>query len=207
MTPETLLTFALASFLLSLAPGPDNLFVLMQSALHGARSGLLITLGLCTGLVVHTSLVAAGIAGIFLVNALAFTVLKFCGAAYLLYLAAGAWRAGDVVLQTGAPVPQDALALYRRGILMNLSNPKVAIFFLAFLPQFTRIEEGNIPFQIMILGAVFMVIAWLTFSSVALLSARLSGWLRERPPVLARMQKVAAGVFALLALRLALSSR
>lgn len=206
MPAETLLTFALASLLLSLAPGPDNVFVLMQSALYGSRSGLWVTLGLCTGLVVHTALVAAGVASIFLVNALAFSVLKYCGAAYLLYLAVQAWNAGRVTLESGSNLALSAWALYRRGILMNLSNPKVALFFLAFLPQFTNPEVGSISSQIMILGMIFIAVAWCTFSALALVAARLSAWLRERPPVLAGLQRVAAAVFALLALRLATAS-
>lgn len=206
MPAETLLTFALASFLLSLAPGPDNIFVLMQSALYGSRSGLWVTLGLCTGLVVHTALVAAGVASLLLVNALAFTVLKFCGAAYLLYLAVQAWNAGRITLESGTNLVQSAGALYRRGIFMNLSNPKVALFFLAFLPQFTVPDHGNITHQIMVLGLIFMIVAWSTFSVLALVAARLSAWLRERPPVLSGLQRVAAGIFALLALRLAVAS-
>lgn len=207
MTPETLLTFALASFLLSLAPGPDNLFVLMQSALHGARSGLLITLGLCTGLVVHTSLVAAGIAGIFLVNALAFTVLKFCGAAYLLYLAVGAWRAGTVVLQTGAPVPQDALALYRRGILMNLSNPKVAIFFLAFLPQFIAPGDLSPTGQLISLSLVFMLMTLAVFVLYALLAGGARRALSAMPQAIRWVQRSFALLFGGLAVELAFSRR
>lgn len=206
MALETLITFAFASFLLSLAPGPDNLFVLMQSALHGTRSGLWITLGLCTGLMVHTALVAAGVAGIFLVNPLAFSILKYVGAAYLIYLAIHAWRAGNLVLQSGTQVGQKAAALYGRGIVMNLSNPKVAIFFLAFLPQFVSPQSKDIPREIMLLGAIFIAVAWLSFSLVALLAGRLSSWVRDRPGVLGHLQRVAAVVFGLLALRLAVSS-
>ncbi len=87
MSAEALITFTIASALLSLAPGPDNIFVLMQSALYGRKSGVFITLGLCTGLLVHTTAVALGLAAIFMVSLTAFTVLKLAGAAYLLYLA------------------------------------------------------------------------------------------------------------------------
>lgn len=207
MTLETLITFTLASTLLSLAPGPDNIFVLMQSALHGARAGLLVTLGLCTGLIVHTSLVAAGVAAIFLVNDLAFMLLKFAGAAYLIYLAIGAWRAGTSALPADQVPQQSALHLYRRGIIMNLSNPKVAIFFLAFLPQFARPEAGNIAMQIMVLGAVFILIALLVFGTVALLSGRLAAAFKRSTTVQGLLNRAAALVFAGLALRLAFASR
>jgi len=207
MSTETLLTFMLASTLLSLAPGPDNIFVLMQSALHGARAGLLVTLGLCTGLIVHTALVAAGVAAIVLVNDLAFTVLKLAGAGYLVYLAIGAWRAGTSALPAENVPVQSALYLYRRGIVMNLTNPKVAIFFLAFLPQFASPEDGKLAIQIIVLGLVFIAIALLVFGAVALLSGSLAAMFKRSTAVQRLLNRAAALVFAGLALRLALASR
>lgn len=207
MTPETLITFTLASTLLSLAPGPDNIFVLMQSALHGARAGLLVTLGLCTGLIVHTMLVAAGVAAIFLVNDAAFTLLKLTGAAYLVYLAISAWRAGASAMPGGELPRQSTWQLYRRGIIMNLSNPKVAIFFLAFLPQFAAPESGNIARQIMALGAIFILIALLVFGAVAVLSGHLADAFKRSSTVQGLLNRAAALVFAGLALRLAFTSR
>jgi threonine/homoserine/homoserine lactone efflux protein len=207
MPVETLLTFALASALLSLAPGPDNLFVLMQSAQHGARAGLWVTLGLCTGLMGHTALVAGGVAAIFLVNALAFTVLKLAGAAYLLTLAVGAWKAGMSALPKEKSVVLPALRLYRRGIVMNLANPKVAIFFLAFLPQFTTPANGNIAIQIILLGLIFMVLTLAVFGSVALLAGRLAGVFNRSGRVQQALNRLSALVFAGLAIRLALASR
>lgn len=207
MPTEALITFVLASTVLALVPGPDNLFVLMQSALHGRRAGLLVTLGLCSGLVVHTTAVALGVAAIFLVNSLAFALLKFCGAAYLLFLAYKAWQAGSSELSATPAPPLSSWALYRRGVIMNISNPKVAIFFLAFLPQFVRAESENIPFEIMVLGLLFILVTGVIFGSVALLSGWLAGWLRSNPRAEARMQRITALVFAGLALRLALTTR
>jgi threonine/homoserine/homoserine lactone efflux protein len=207
MSIETLLTFTLASTLLSLAPGPDNIFVLMQSALHGARAGLLVTLGLCTGLIVHTTLVAAGVAAIFLVNDLAFTLLKLLGAGYLIYLAIGAWRAGASALSANGAPPQSALQLYRRGVVMNLTNPKVAIFFLAFLPQFVSPASGEIAFQIMILGVIFILVALLVFGTVALLSGRLAAAFKRSGKIQRLLNRSAALIFTGLALRLAMASR
>jgi threonine/homoserine/homoserine lactone efflux protein len=207
MSLETLLTFTLASTLLSLAPGPDNIFVLMQSALHGARAGLLVTLGLCTGLVVHTTLVAAGVAAIFVVNDLAFTLLKLAGAGYLLYLAIGAWKAGANALPTENVPAQTSAQLYRRGIIMNLGNPKVAIFFLAFLPQFASPDAGNIAIQIIMLGLIFIAVALFVFGTVALLSGSLTSAFKSSAQVQRLLTRAAAVVFAGLALRLALASR
>lgn len=133
---ETLLTFFMASVLLALAPGPDNIFVLTQSSLYGKRSGLSVMLGLCTGLVFHSFAVALGVAVIFEQSALAFSVLKLAGAGYLLYLAWLAFRASATEIQGKGNGEIRLLKLYGRGIIMNITNPKVSIFFLAFLPQF-----------------------------------------------------------------------
>ena len=130
LSPEVLLTFFAASLLLGIAPGPDNIFVLTQSAVSGVRAGLVTTLGLVTGLCVHTTAVALGVAAIFQTSPLAFTILKCAGAAYLLYLAWMSFRAGALLAHTpggGAAFPGYA-ALYRRGIVMNVTNPKVTLF-------------------------------------------------------------------------------
>lgn len=192
----------LASTLLAIVPGPDNVFVLMQSALHGRRAGLLVTLGLCSGLVVHTTAVALGVAAIFLVNNLAFTLLKYCGAGYLLFLAYKAWQAGSSGLSATSAPALSSWALYQRGVIMNISNPKVAIFFLAFLPQFVAADSESITFEIMLLGFFFILVTAVVFGSVALLSGWLAGWLKSNPRAEARMQRVTALVFAGLALRL-----
>src|SRR4051812_14443712 len=133
---DVLLLFVAASAALSVAPGPDNILVLTQSAIHGRKAGMSVTLGLCTGLLVHIAAVALGVAAIFKTSAMAFTVLKGVGAAYLLYLAWQAFRAGKTKVATSNEKPIGGKSLYARGILMNVTNPKVAIFFLAFLPQF-----------------------------------------------------------------------
>jgi len=207
MNTELLAPFVLASTLLSLAPGPDNIFVLLQSALHGRKAGLLITLGLCTGLVVHTTLVALGVAALVMVSATAFLVLKLLGAAYLVYLAAGALRASASTLSGTRAPALSSRQLYLRGILMNLSNPKVAIFFLAFLPQFARPEAGSMTTQLLVLGAVFIVVALVVFSLVALLAGLLATWLQQSGRALLVLNRVAALVFLGLAARLAFSTR
>lgn len=113
--PETLLTFFIASLLLALAPGPDNLFVLTQAALRGRSAGLAVTMGLCTGLLGHTSAVALGLAALFAASALAFTLLKPCGAAYLLWLAWQAWRASSTTALSATEDRLSGWQLYRRG--------------------------------------------------------------------------------------------
>jgi threonine/homoserine/homoserine lactone efflux protein len=199
--------FFAVSVLLALAPGPDNVFVLIQSALRGPGAGLRVVLGLCTGLLVHTAAVAAGLAALFAASATAFTVVKWFGAGYLVWLAWQALRAP--VLDPGAPqaAPADGWAMYRRGIVMNLSNPKVAIFFLAFLPQFTDPARGAIWPQVSALGALFIVATLLVFGGIAWFAGSLGQRLRRSPRVQHALNRIAGGVFLLLALRLAVAER
>ncbi|MEX2365099.1 MAG: LysE family translocator [Pseudohongiellaceae bacterium] len=205
MSAETLLTFLVASTLLSLSPGPDNLFVLTQSALHGRRAGILITLGLCTGLLLHTMAVALGVAAIFLASAAAFTVLKLTGAAYLLYLAWLAFRAAGARLDLHGSSTLTGMALYRRGIIMNITNPKVAIFFLAFLPQFASPAHGAMTRQLILLGLLFIVVALVVFSLLACLAGVLAHWFQNSPKSQLIMNRIAGVVFVALAVRLATS--
>ena len=151
---ETLTVFIAAAVALGFAPGPDNIFVLTQSALYGRKAGIVVTLGLCTGLLVHTAAVAFGVAVLFQTSELAFTALKLIGAAYLLYLAWGAFRAGKSNLETGETEAKGVRLthLYLRGIIMNITNPKVAIFFLAFLPQFADPSRGSLTLQLLLVG-------------------------------------------------------
>lgn len=207
-TPETLWTVLAASLLLAVTPGPDNLFVLTQAALRGAGAGLMVVLGLCTGLIVHTTLVAVGAAAVFQASALAFAMLKMVGAAYLLYLAWGAWRAGASSLQAEADAQRAGpAAMYRRGIVMNVTNPKVSLFFLAFLPQFADAERGSVGGQIVVFGLVFQFATLLVFGGVALAAGRLGAWLQARPGAQVVMNRLAAIVFVGLAGRLLAASR
>lgn len=204
--PDALSAFVVASVLLGLAPGPDNLFVLTQSALYGRGAGVLITLGLCTGLLVHTAAVALGVAAVLKTVPAAFTVLKVLGACYLLYLAWQALRAQVVSMEGGVSSTLTGARLYRRGILMNLSNPKVALFFLAFLPQFVEAEQGSAAVQILMLGAVFIGVTLVVFGGVAVLAGTLAQALTRSARAQLYLNRVAGLVLAGLALKLVISS-
>lgn len=204
---STLALFSSASILLALAPGPDNIFVLTQSAIKGKLVGIVVTLGLCTGLIVHTSAVALGVAAIFQASALAFNLLKFAGAAYLLYLAWGAFRAGASTLPNEASREDGLRRFYLRGIIMNVTNPKVSIFFLAFLPQFTKPEHGNLPLQLVVLGGIFILSTLLVFGAISLLAGVLGQQLRRSERAQKILNKTAGAIFAGLALKLATASR
>lgn len=200
---ETAATFFAASVLLAIAPGPDNIFVLTQSALHGKRPGIAVTVGLCTGLIVHSSAVALGVAVIFQTSAIAFSVLKIVGAGYLLYLAWLAFRAPAEEIRGGNNGEFHLWKLYRRGIIMNITNPKVSIFFLAFLPQFADPSKGPIAFQILMLGGLFIIATLLVFGSIAFLAGSLGQWLNRSDRAQKILNRVAGTVFAGLALKLA----
>jgi len=201
---DALVPFAAASVLLDLAPGPDNVFVLTQSAAYGRRAGLMVTLGLCTGLVVHTSLVAFGVAALIQANPGAFRVLKAVGALYLLYLAWGAFRTSAAGLPGDGTPGLTPWRYYRRGIIMNVTNPKVSVFFLAFLPQFADPARGPLAPQIFVLGGVFIVLVVIVFGSIALLAGTLGDWLRRSVRVQLGLNRVVGVVFVGLALRLLL---
>lgn len=203
MPLHTLASFFAASVLLGMAPGPDNIFVLTQSALRGRAAGLLVTLGLCTGLLVHTSAVALGVAAIFQASATAFAALKLAGAAYLLYLAWQAFRASAGGVRLADTPALGPWQLYRRGIVMNVTNPKVSIFFLAFLPQFVDPAGAGVRAQLFLLGGVFIVATLLVFGVIALLAGSLGGWLLRSPRAERIMNWVAGTVFAALAIKLA----
>ena len=204
---ETLPLFFAASLALALAPGPDNIFVLTQAALHGRTAGLMVTLGLCTGLLVHTAAVSLGVAALFRTSALAFNALKIIGAGYLLYLAWKAFRAGKADMDGGADRVKNRRALYGRGVVMNITNPKVGIFFLAFLPQFADPARGPLGPQMVVLGAAFICATALVFGAVAWTAGFLGQRLKRSERAQAAMNRVAGAVFVGLALRLAAAER
>ncbi len=207
LSAETISTFFFASTLLAIAPGPDNVFVLTQSALHGKLSGIVVMFGLCTGLLVHTGAVAFGVAVVFQASAFAFTFLKIAGACYLLYLAWLTIRATPEQICINGEQKKSLVALYRRGIIMNVTNPKVSIFFLAFLPQFADPQQGPISLQMVALGGIFIVSTILVFGAVALIGGTLGEWLNRSTLAQQIMNWVAGTVFVGLALKLVTSER
>lgn len=206
MLPFELLTaFFMMAILLGLSPGPDNIFVLTQSAVSGRRAGIAVTFGLLTGIFFHTVAVAFGIAVIFQTSPFAFTALKIFGVGYLLYLAWGAFQAGDAKIRGKDLSNLSSFKLYRRGILMNISNPKIAIFFLAFLPQFADPELGSVPLQILLLGSIFNFATLLVFISICFLAGSIGDFLKSSHKAQSILNKIAGTVFVGLAIKLALT--
>ena len=200
---EILIAFFSASLLLALVPGPDNIFVLTQSIFQGKKSGLVIMLGLCTGLIFHTLAVTFGVAVIFQTSVIAFTILKIVGAMYLLYLAWQIFNAPtEKIDNKNNSISIDYKKLYYRGIIMNITNPKVSIFFLAFLPQFTNPALGTVSLQMLFLGALFIIATILIFGSIALLSGSLSKVFNKSEKSQKFLNKLASFVFLGLAIKL-----
>jgi threonine/homoserine/homoserine lactone efflux protein len=207
ITYQTALTFFAVAVVLSLTPGPDNIFVLLQSAMRGPKAGMLIVLGLCSGLLVHTTAVALGLSALFAASAVAFTVLKLVGAAYLLYLAWQAFRAPTGIKQTTSRETMGARQTYLRGVIMNVTNPKVAIFFLAFLPQFAHPENGSMTIQMLLLGGIFIVATLIVFSAIAYFSGAFGTLLIRSARAQRWLNWLAGTVFVGLAVKLATAQR
>ena len=204
MTTSLFLTFLGASMAITIAPGPDNLFVITQGIARGRRAAIITALGMCSGISIHTLAAALGISAIFATSSLAFAVVKYAGAAYLLYLAWMTLRHSAAV-RLGPADERPALDLFKRGFIMNVLNPKVALFFLAFLPQFVNPANGHVPTQMLLLGGLFMLQAVLIFSALGYFSGSIGGYLVARPRLARYLDALTAGVFTALALRLALA--
>ena len=174
--------FFLIALALDLAPGPDILFVFAQSLAHGSLAGVYVTFGLCTGICLHVTLAAFG-AGTFLNrHPRAYKAVTLCGAFYLACLGWGALQgAGVVAVDGAAPPPLPPVRLYLRGIVMNVSNPKVILFFLSFLPQFMRPERGHLVRQFLTLGGVFIFATLQVFNVVALCGGAIAGIFAQYP--------------------------
>ena len=180
--PDQLIPFLTAAILLTIAPGPDIIYVLVQSMVNGKKDGILTAAGLVSGILIHTSLVAFGVSALIRQSDTLFLIIKIFGACYLLFIAYKVYKGGDQVAISAEAVPKKRnFALYSQGFIMNVLNPKVTIFFLAFFPGFLWEPEGNTLYQFYILGFLFMIQAFVIFSVVALLSGKISKYLNRHP--------------------------
>ena len=172
---EILLSFILAVSILAISPGPDNIFVLMQSVVHGKKYGLATIIGLMTGCIVHTTFVAVGISTIIKENNSIFLTIKIFGAVYLLYLAYKVITGGsEISMSTEKIDKKTPFQLFKIGFIMNVLNPKVTLFFLALFPGFLFSEILPISLQFYILGALFILVSFVVFSLIAILGGTIS---------------------------------
>jgi threonine/homoserine/homoserine lactone efflux protein len=172
---EILSAFILATSALAISPGPDNIFVLTQSIANGTKYGLSTTAGLISGCIVHTTLLAFGVSALIKENDQIFFIIKLFGALYLFFLAYKVYRTKAHIAIYNADMPKKSLGqLYRQGFTMNVLNPKVTIFFLAFFPGFLFSEDLNTVIQFYVLGLLFMIVTFFIFSTIALLSGAIA---------------------------------
>lgn len=177
---ETLLSFSLATAALAISPGPDNIFVLTQSIVHGKKYGLATVFGLITGCIIHTTLVAFGVSAIIKQNENIFLGIKVFGALYLLYLAFQVFKSdAEIFLSEENVDKKSTTQLYKQGFIMNVLNPKVSIFFLAFFPQFLFSETLSNVIQFYVLGGIFMLVSLLIFCAIAILSGTVSNYIKK----------------------------
>ncbi len=180
MQPETIIAFITASALLTLMPGPDNIYVLVQSITNGKKFGIVTALGLATGIIIHTSLIAFGVSEILKKSESLFFTIKLLGAFYLFYLAFKVYKSSaKIELEKSNVSDKNLFSLYKQGFVMNVLNPKVTIFFLAFFPGFVDNSLGNVKQQIFILGFIFMILTIIIFSTIALLASKMTSFLRD----------------------------
>ena len=177
MITETLISFALATSALAISPGPDNIYVLVQSITNGKAYGLATVCGLITGCIVHTTLLAFGVSAIIKANEELFFGIKVLGALYLLYLAYKVFKSDSQLDFDSETAPKKSLkALFVQGFFMNVLNPKVTIFFLAFFPGFLFSKTMSTIAQFYILGGIFMLVSFIIFSAIALLAGEIKSY-------------------------------
>jgi threonine/homoserine/homoserine lactone efflux protein len=201
------LLFVVASLVLIATPGQDMVLVMSRSIAQGAAAGTATAAGVSVGLVGHTVLATLGLGAILRASDWLFVALKLAGAAYLIYLGIGLLRAkaAELVLQ---PSSKRSLArLFLDGALSNLSNPKIAIFYFAFLPQFVSPQAAHPTLSVFALGLLFAALTFMVKGPVGLFAGLLSGWLRSRPKVLTGLYRSSGAVLVGLGVRLALERR
>ena len=208
-TSETLLAFLAVSALITLTPGPDNLMVMSQSLSRGRAAGLGLALGCALGCLTHTLWATLGVSAVVASSPALFTALKFAGSAYLLWLAVDALRGGyGTRASDGAYLPRLAWWRYLlRGFVANALNPKVALFFLAFMPQFVHADVGSATLQMVVLGMVFVAQTVVIFALFALAADRIGRVLARHAGVGRWLDRLTATLFIGLAARLALESQ
>ena len=196
--------FIVASALLAIAPGPDVIYVLTRGIAQGTRAGLAAALGFASGCVFHTVLAAVGIAALIRSSPVAFDVVRYAGAAYLIWIGIQALRHRSSFSIEAQHDKRALGTIYRQSVIGNMLNPKVTLFFLAFLPQFVNASAGHVGWQMALLGVVFMGVTVVVFGAVAIFSGWIGGWVRRKPAIGTRLNVFAGVTFIALGIRVAL---
>ena len=203
LAPEQFAGFLAAAVLVTLSPGPDNLMVLSIGAARGRLQGMAFGLGCAMGCISHTVLSAVGVSALIAASPLAFTVLKVAGGLYLVRLGWLALKSrGSTSIDAAAGRPESAMQLFWRGVVANAINPKVVVFFLAFLPQFVVAARGDAPWQILQLGLSFTLQAALIFGTLGWFAGQVGAWLKRHGSAGLWLDRVAGLIFIGLGVRL-----
>ena len=205
--PGRFVLFVAASWALIVAPGPDMLYVITRGMSHGRQAGILSALGVIVGILVHTTAAALGLSVILQTSALAFLAVKFAGAFYLLYLGIRTWFDESTFQVHAVSSAANPGALFGQGVLSNVLNPKVAIFFLAFLPQFVDRQNGNVAAQMVALGMIFAFFGLCFLVTVGVSAGAIGKWLTHRPHYTDLLRRLASSILVILGIRLALTER
>jgi len=198
---ETLLSFALATSILALSPGPDNIFVLTQSLVNGRKFGLATVFGLISGCLIHTTLLAFGVSVVIKESEKLFFAIKFFGAIYLLYLAYKVYKSdANIILSNKNVVKKTTSQLFKQGFIMNVLNPKVSIFFLAFFPGFLYSDDSSTVIQFYVLGLLFMLVSLIIFSTIAFLAGSISDQIQKNKNIGIYLKWIQVLVFVVIAI-------
>lgn len=209
--------FLIAALLLNISPGPDMAYIVGQTAVHGRKIGLFSSLGVISGAFVHVLAATFGLSAILATSALAFAIVKWIGVAYLVWLGIGALRSSFAKSEPAAhsdepaaPIstkPMTAFGAWRQGVMIDVLNPKVAIFFMAFLPQFIDPTRGNGAVQFLVLGLMVLLIAFVVEGMLVLAVASAAGRIKGSRKLGAWLNRALGGMFIALGIRLAISQQ
>jgi threonine/homoserine/homoserine lactone efflux protein len=205
--PAKFVLFIGVSWALIISPGPDMIYVITRGMAHGRKAGMLSAIGVVCGILVHTIAAALGLTLILQSSALAFLFVKFVGAAYLVYLGIKAWREKSSLALQPSTSTADSNILFWQGVLSNVLNPKIAIFFLAFLPQFVDKGSSQVTWQMVILGITFACFGLIFLLVVGYSSGTIGKWLIHKPQRAQFFQRLAGGILIGLGIRLAFTEK
>ena len=203
LAPDQLAAFLLAAMVITISPGPDNLMVLAMGMSKGRSRGIAFGLGCALGCLAHTTLAVIGVSALIAASPLAFTALKIAGGLYLLWLGIQALRSrGGTQVGRASIDDQPLSALFFKGVFANVINPKVSLFFIAFLPQFVIPANGNVSLQLALLGLVFTLQGALLFGLLGYFAGTIGQWLQRQPRAGLWLDRIAGSIFVALGLRL-----
>lgn len=198
--------FLLTTLIVVATPGTGVLYTMAAGLSRGARASVIAAIGCTLGILPHMAAAITGLAALLHTSAMAFQVLKYLGVAYLLYMAWATWRDKDALTVADDKAPRSSLKVIVSGILVNILNPKLTIFFFAFLPQFVSTDEPNALVRMVFLSAVFMVVTFVVFVGYGVFAAAIRNHVISRPKVLTWMRRTFAGAFVALGARLAFTN-